>query len=182
MRIATQGLVVAVLAGSALVAGCSDTAREAPARRAPEAARAAAPAAEPEPEPTLYDAEGRLLPSEERFHGFPIPVGFRRTASVAGLFVYESTRVPLAKLRGYVAPRVTTGEIEELGATGWVFRNATVQGAGATDHRFDVFVTSVRGGVQLRLQDLPPPEIAPGTTPAERERQVREALSQQQRD
>ena len=107
---------------------------------------------------------------------------FRLSAplSVGGLFVYESSTVPIGKLRAYVAARVITDDIVDVGTTSYTFRNAGVRDGERTDHRLDFFVASIGSGVQLRIQDIPPPAIPAGSTSADRERVVQEAWQRQE--
>lgn len=169
-----------VLVGALVGGACGKTEPDRPTPRAVSTTTPPAEAPIASPEPPLFDREGRLLPTDETFFGFPIPRGFHRTSSVDGLFVYESTTVPIGKLRAYVATRVLTTEIEDVGTSSHYFRNASVRDGERTDHRFDFFVSTVRGGVQLRIQDIPPPQIPEGATPADRERAVEEAWRRQQ--
>lgn len=164
-----------------LVAGACRKAPPPPPRPSAPVVPAPAPAqAAPRATETVLDAESNLMPGTESFFGFPIPRGFRRTVAVDGLFVYESTTVPIGKLRAYVATRVLTDQIEDVGTSSYNFRNASVRGGEPTDHRFDFFVASVGAAVQLRIQDIPPPEIPAGTTEEDRRRAVDRAWNAQQ--
>jgi hypothetical protein len=111
----------------------------------------------------LYDADGRLLPSDEVVAGLPLPRGLRFRSEQAGTRIYTSY-VPLEKLQGYFGPRLITGKVKHGGGA------ITYVAAVPADARGGVVQLDVRLGANLsrpglsfvELREIPPtPENPP---------------------
>ncbi len=126
--------------------------------------------------PSPYDAEGRLKPSGRMLHWLEIPTGFENTASWAQHHVFESDQVSVEKLREYLAARMLTGQVDELGQ-GALYRRVMPLSADAKAMRFDIQVGVTEGGrvVRLDLDEL----LFPGVEPLSPE-QAAEALKRDQ--
>ncbi|MFT3924966.1 MAG: hypothetical protein QM778_20690 [Myxococcales bacterium] len=135
------------------LAACSGPAagpREEPSS-APKAASVTSAAVRAE---SPIDAEGRLKPSGLRIAWFEIPAGFENAASRPQHHAFVSHQVSMTQLRDYLAARMLTGQVDELGE-GAIYRSVMPLSAEANAMRFDVQVALVDQGrgVSLTLEE-----------------------------
>lgn len=116
------------------------------------------PRATPAPEPpqSIYDADGKLRPSDRVLGGLTLPMGLENEQQGDHRHLFDAP-VPAAKLVQYLAPRLFTGHVEPHGA-GASFLGATALRPTGTAYRMDVLVTargSHRSTLVIRLVDVP---------------------------
>ncbi|MCA9532995.1 MAG: hypothetical protein KC593_04930 [Myxococcales bacterium] len=110
----------------------------------------------PAPAPSIYDEDGKLLPSERVLGGLTLPLGLENEQQGAGRHLFEA-RVPAEKLVQYLGPRLFTGEVEQHG-NGASFLGATPLRPSGTAYRMDVLVTErgpTRSALLIRIADAP---------------------------
>lgn len=114
----------------------------------------------PAPPPTsreaLFDADGKLLPSERVLAGLTLPRGLENEQSGNNRHLFEAP-VPAVKLVQYFGPRLLTGRVEPNG-TGASFINAIALRPSGTAYHMDVIITergSQRSSLIIRLTDAP---------------------------
>lgn len=110
----------------------------------------------PAPRESLFDAEGKLLPSERVLGGLTLPRGLENEQQGNNRHLFEAP-VSAAKLVQYFGPRLLTGQVEPSG-TGASFIGATPLRPTGTAYRMDVLI-SERGSngssLIIRLTDAP---------------------------
>lgn len=102
-------------------------------------------------DPALFDAAGRLLPSDQVLFGLTMPVGLVRGAAAEGVEVFEGV-LPMRAVHAYFRAHLVSGEIVAAGdALRFVAaRPVTANGVG-TD-RLDVEVMPAgQGTVRVRV-------------------------------
>ncbi|MDH5491360.1 MAG: hypothetical protein OEY14_05350 [Myxococcales bacterium] len=129
----------------------------------PGAAPPGAPEAEerlgPAEEEALYDAEGRLLESQESVAWLVLPRGLRAERDEPNAHIYR-TNVPLEKLHRYFGPRLLTGAVDRIG-DGSIFRAAAGPGRDPHEPRLEVsLLSSSRGGVRIEITEQRPVQLA----------------------
>jgi len=103
-----------------------------------------------------YDAEGRLLPSEDYVAGVRLPRGAELFREAELQHVYR-IRAPIDKVLAYFGPMMVTGNVERRGK-GAVYKRASVRGAEISPTKMDVSVLEVGGGLtRISITELPPP-------------------------
>ena len=130
--------------------GSTDTGDVPSDERVPE------PTPPPAPPGPLYDAEGRLLPSERVLGGLTLPRGLENEQQGNHRHIFDA-RVPAAKLVQYFGPRLFTGQVDPHGQ-GASFLGATPLRPSGTAYRMDVLVTARgahRSALVIRLTDVP---------------------------
>jgi len=147
-----------VLALVLALAGCdSKPAQEAqssgvealPEQPEPEAAKRAA-------SPRRFDAEGRLLPSDDYIVGIRLPRGAELFREDGLLHVYR-VRAPINKVLAYIGPMMVTGSVERRGK-GAVYKRASVRGAEVNPTKVDVSILEAGSNTtRVSIMELPPP-------------------------
>ncbi len=148
--------IAMVLIGLGLASGCSRRAQD----EEVDAVGPASAATVVEPTvvaaPALYNAQGQLLPSEDRIAGLVLPRGLTEVRKAERKRVFRS-EVPIRKLLEYFGPRLFTGNVERVG-TGAVYRNATVQGVLRSSVKLDVSILRITDELsRVAIREIPPP-------------------------
>jgi hypothetical protein len=153
-----HGSPLLVLALALALAGCnSKPAQEAQSGgvealqvpQEPEAAKRAA-------SPRRFDAEGRLLPSDDYIVGIRLPRGAELSREDGLLHVYR-IRAPIKKVLAYIGPMMVTGSVERRG-TGAVYKRASVRGAEVNPTKVEVSILEVGSNTtRVSIMELPPP-------------------------
>lgn len=106
--------------------------------------------------PPLYNAQGQVLPSEDRIAGLVLPRGLTEVRKTERKRVFRS-EVPIRKLLEYFGPKLFTGTVERVGP-GAVYRKATVQGVLRSSIKLDVAVLEIGEGLtRVSVKEIPPP-------------------------
>jgi hypothetical protein len=156
-------LLILLVAGAVAVAGCTSK----PERAAPTA-RDDAPQEQAKSEiekraatPRNYDAEGRLLPSDDYIVGIRLPRGTELFREDKGLHVYR-IREPIDKVLAYFGPMMITGNVERRGK-GAVYKRASVRGAEVNPTKVDVSILELdRAFTRISVTEYPPsPKYVP---------------------
>ena len=109
---------------------------------------------------SFYDAEGRLLESDQEIAALKLPVGLEEEYVDRGTHAYH-TVVPLQKVLGFFGPRLTTGAVERNGEAA-TYRNALPRDARGSQVHLDVTVApSSRGGTSIRIHEVPSEPVNP---------------------
>lgn len=144
-------VVGGALAASALLGSCK---KSEPPAAASESTKAQAVAAKPKP--SLYDAQGRLLPSKVRVEWLEIPVGFERqqVREYGRHVLFESSEVPFEKASAYLSERMLTGQVDETQRD--IHYKAVMPVDGRADStRLDVLLTKLPGDkLQIDIEPL----------------------------
>lgn len=166
--IATRLPVVLSLVLVAATAGCSakrDPSRGAEGEDPPASAdlEAASPSS-PNPPLRVFDAQGRLIPSNEYIAGIRLPRGAELSRADEVTHVYR-IRAPIEKVLQYIGPMMITGKVERRGK-GAIYRGASVKGAEVNPTKVDVSILEVGSNlVRISVTELPPsPAYVPSTS------------------
>jgi hypothetical protein len=154
----TSLIVSAVLI--AALAGCSDrrdASREGDERRATTKGDEEAQGASTlDPPLRVFDAQGRLIPSNEYIAGIRLPRGAELFRADEVTHVYR-IRAPIEKVLQYIGPMMITGKVERRGK-GAIYRRASVKGAEVNPTKVDVSILDVGSNlVRIAVTELPPP-------------------------
>src|SRR5690348_15130744 len=82
---------------------------------APAASLATPTVTAPTARPSPFDAQGHLKASGLKIDWFEIPAGFENAGSRPQHHLFVSHEVKLDQLREYLAPRMLTGRVDQLG-------------------------------------------------------------------
>jgi len=127
----------------------------------------------------LFDAEGRLRPSDQRVAGFTLPRGLTpMEIDRPREHHYSAPDVEVDALVAYLGPRLVTGAVDRVGG-GATFRDAVPREVTGGAVRLDVSAQpSPRGGSRLTIVELPPArvDLAPGEVDTGRIRTAEQAL------
>lgn len=105
--------------------------------------------------PRNYDAQGRLLPSDDYVAGIPLPRGTEVFREGERLHVYR-IREPIDKVLAYFGPMMITGNVERRGS-GAVYKGASVRGAEVNPTKVDVSILELdRALTRISVTELPP--------------------------
>jgi hypothetical protein len=103
-----------------------------------------------------YDAQGRLLPSENYVVGIRLPRGAELFREDELHHVYR-IRAPISKVLKYIGPMMITGNVERRGK-GAVYKRASVRGAEVNPTKVDVSILEVGSNMtRISVTELPPP-------------------------
>lgn len=103
-----------------------------------------------------YDAQGRLLPSDEYIVGIRLPRGAELFREDVLLHVYR-IRAPINKVLAYFGPMMITGNVERRGK-GAIYKGASVRGAEVNPTKVDVAILEVGSSVtRISVREIPPP-------------------------
>jgi len=157
-RSSRPGSPLFFVALSVAVAGCTSE----PERRAP-IVRSGAPAEKtgaetPKQEPVTrnYDAQGKLLPSDDYIAGIRLPRGAELSHDEGLRHVYR-IQAPIDKVLAYFGPMMITGSVERRGK-GAVYKRASVRGAEVNPTKVDVSILEVGYSLtRISVTELPPP-------------------------
>lgn len=145
----------------AVVGGCSPerppSQALAPETRevAEEASESAQPVKRP---PRIFDADGRLVASNEYVVGIPMPRGVELFRADEIHHVYR-IRAPIDKVLAYFGPLMITGNVERLGK-GAVYKRASVRGAEVNPTKVEVSILEVGSNlVRISVTELPPAPV-----------------------
>lgn len=108
-----------------------------------------------------YDAEGRLLPSDDYIIGIRLPRGTVLFRDDELQHVYR-IQAPINKVLAYFGPMMVTGNVERRGK-GAVYKRASVRGSEVNPTKVDVSILEVGHSLtRISVTELPPPpEHAP---------------------
>lgn len=127
----------------------------------------------------LFDAEGRLRPSDEKVAGFTLPRGLTPLEIERPReHHFVAPEVEVDALIGYLGPRLVTGAVDRIGG-GATFREAVPREVDRGAVRLDVSAhPSPRGGSRLTIVELPPARVnlEPGELDPARVRTAEQAL------
>lgn len=106
--------------------------------------------------PRTYDAEGRLLPSDEYVAGVRLPRGAELFRDDELQHVYR-IRAPIEKVLVYFGPMMVTGNVERRGK-GAVYKHASVRGAEISPTKLDVSILELGSNMtRISITEFPPP-------------------------
>lgn len=106
--------------------------------------------------PRRFDAEGRLLPSDDYIVGIRLPRGAELFRQDGLLHVYR-VRAPIGKVLAYIGPMMITGSVERRGK-GAVYKRASVRGAEVNPTKVEVSILEVGSNTtRISIMELPPP-------------------------
>ena len=126
--------------------GASEAVQEQPKAEAPP----------PRTSPRRFDAEGRLLPSDDYIVGIRLPRGTELYREDGLLHVYR-VRAPIDRVLAYIGPMMITGSVERRGK-GAVYKRASVRGAEVNPTKVDVSILEVGSNTtRISIMELPPP-------------------------
>ena len=148
-------LWLVVMGVSLVLAGCGGN-DASTTQAVPEDEVVPRPAPIPTARESLFDADGKLLPSERVLAGLTLPRGLENEQSGNNRHLFEAP-VPALKLVEYFGPRLLTGQVEPNG-TGASFINAIALRPSGTAYHMDVIITergSHRSSLIIRLTDAP---------------------------
>jgi hypothetical protein len=149
---------LAALALLVMFAGCASerTARD---ERSKEIAEREASATETLKKQALarnYDAQGRLLPSDDYVAGIRLPRGAKLFREEELVHVYR-IQAPIEKVLAYFGPMMITGNVERRGK-GAVYKGASVRGAEVNPTKVDVSILEVGNSMtRISVTELRPP-------------------------
>ncbi len=151
-------LLLTLVAHLLVLAGCtSRPERDTPmGASGPQREQAGAESGKRAPHTRTFDAEGRLLPSDEYIVGIRLPRGAELHREDGVLHVYR-IRAPIDKVLAYFGPMMITGNVERRG-TGAVYKQASVRGAEVNPTKVDVSILEIGSKVtRISVTELPPP-------------------------
>ncbi len=106
--------------------------------------------------PRVFDAEGRLIPSDEYVAGIRLPRGVELFRADELTHVYR-IRAPIDRALAYFGPMMITGSVERRGK-GAVYKRASVRGAEMNPTKVELSITEVGSNlVRIGVTELPPP-------------------------
>jgi hypothetical protein len=153
-----QGSPLLILALVLGLAGCNSKPEPAAQSSAAESVRERekAESAQRKTTPRPFDAEGRLLPSDEYIAGIRLPRGAELHREDGLLHVYR-IRAPINKVLAYIGPMMVTGSVERRGK-GVIYKRASVRGAEVNPTKVDVSILEVGSNTtRISIMELPPP-------------------------
>lgn len=142
----------------ALLSACSSKPRnDSEVREADTpAAEASAETAASKQIPRRFDADGRLLPSDDYIVGIRLPRGAEVFRDDGLQHVYR-IQAPIDKVLAYFGPMMITGNVERRGK-GAIYKRASVRGAEVNPTKVDVSILEVGNRVtRISVTELPPP-------------------------
>lgn len=103
-----------------------------------------------------YDADGRLLPSDQYVAGVRMPRGAELFLESELRHVYR-IRAPIDKVLAYFGPMMITGNVQRQGK-GAIYKRASVRGAEVSPTKLDVSILEVGSSMtRISITELPPP-------------------------
>lgn len=121
-----------------------------------EAAKQSADAPVNKPVVRRFDADGRLLPSDDWIVGIRLPRGAEVFREDGLQHVYR-IRAPIDKVLAYFGPMMITGSVERRGK-GAIYKRASVRGAEVNPTKVDVSILEVGSSLtRISVTELPPP-------------------------
>jgi hypothetical protein len=109
-----------------------------------------------EPITRNYDAQGKLLPSDDYIAGIRLPRGAELSRDEGLHHVYR-IQAPIDKVLAYFGPMMITGNVERRGK-GAVYKRASVRGAEVNPTKVDVSILEVGYSLtRISVTELPPP-------------------------
>ena len=112
----------------------------------------------PKQEPFVrnYDAQGKLLPSDDYIAGVRLPRGAKLSRDEGLHHVYR-IQAPIEKVLAYFGPMMITGSVERRGK-GAVYKRESVRGAEVNPTKVDVSILEVGYSLtRISVTELPPP-------------------------
>jgi len=103
-----------------------------------------------------FDAQGRLLASDEYVVGIRLPRGSELVREQNLEHVYR-VRAPIDKVLAYIGPMMITGNVERRGK-GAIYKRASVRGAEVNPTKVNVSVLEIgERATRISVVELPPP-------------------------
>jgi hypothetical protein len=103
-----------------------------------------------------FDAQGRLVASEDYVVGIRLPRGSELVREQNLEHVYR-VRAPIDKVLAYIGPMMITGNVERRGK-GAIYKRASVRGAEVNPTKVDVSVLEIgERATRISVIELPPP-------------------------
>jgi hypothetical protein len=149
---------LAALALLLTLAGCASerTARDERGKEASGTEAGATETLKKQPLMRNYDAQGRLLPSDDYVAGIRLPRGAQLFREDELLHVYR-IQAPIEKVLAYFGPMMITGNVERRGK-GAVYKGASVRGAEVNPTKVDVSILEVGSSLtRISVTELRPP-------------------------
>jgi hypothetical protein len=146
------------LALLAMLSGCASerTPRDERGREAVGAEGASTETQEKQPITRNYDAQGRLLPSDDYIAGIRLPRGAKLFREDELHHVYR-IQAPIEKVLAYFGPMMITGNVERRGK-GAIYKQASVRGAEINPTKVDVSILEVGSSMtRISVTELRPP-------------------------
>lgn len=139
-------------------AGCSSEPERRPQNAPTDAPAKKASEEPPNEQPMIrnYDAQGKLLPSDDYVVGIRLPRGTELSREAGLQHVYR-IQAPIAKVLAYFGPMMITGNVERRGK-GAIYKRASVRGAEVNPTKVDVSILEVGNSLtRISVTELPPP-------------------------
>jgi hypothetical protein len=139
-------------------AGCSSEPERRPQNAPTDAPAEKASEEPPNEQPMIrnYDAQGKLLPSDDYVVGIRLPRGTELSREAGLQHVYR-IQAPIAKVLAYFGPMMITGNVERRGK-GAIYKRASVRGAEVNPTKVDVSILEVGNSLtRISVTELPPP-------------------------
>ena len=103
-----------------------------------------------------FDAQGRLLASDDYVVGIRLPRGSELVRQQSLEHVYR-VRAPIDKVLAYFGPMMITGNVERRGK-GAIYKRASVRGAEVNPTKVDVSILEIgERATRISVTELPPP-------------------------
>lgn len=103
-----------------------------------------------------FDAQGRLLPSDDYVVGIRLPRGSELVREQGLEHVYR-VRAPIDKVLAYFGPMMITGNVERRGK-GAIYKRASIRGAEVNPTKVDVSILEIGDrATRISVTELPPP-------------------------
>lgn len=105
-----------------------------------------------------YDAQGKLLPSDDYVVGIRLPRGSELSREDELHHVYR-IQAPIDKVLAYIGPMMVTGNVERRGK-GAIYKRASVRGSEVNPTKVDVSILEVGSRLtRVSVKELPPPPV-----------------------
>lgn len=105
-----------------------------------------------------FDAQGRLLASDDYVVGIRLPRGSELVRQQNLEHVYR-VRAPIDKVLAYIGPMMITGNVERRGK-GAIYKRASVRGAEVNPTKVDVSILEIgERATRISVTELPPPPV-----------------------
>ncbi len=155
---ATQASAALLFVALVACGGCTED-RTSGTRPAPQASADRTEQSKTPPATTVvrkYDAQGRLLPSDEYVAGVRLPRGAEPFFEDDLRHVYR-IYAPIDKVLAYIGPMMITGNVERRGK-GAIYKRASVRGAQMSPTKVEVSILELGSSVtRISITELPPP-------------------------
>jgi len=153
-----RGSRLLVLALMVALAGCTSEPERGAQTVRDDAPAEKADSKTPMREPIVrnYDAQGKLLPSDDYVVGIRLPRGSELSREDELHHVYR-IQAPIDKVLAYIGPMMVTGNVERRGK-GAIYKRASVRGSEVNPTKVDVSILEVGSRLtRISVTEFPPP-------------------------